>query len=348
MSYLWTVGYYVEMGFMVPEDVTTITITKATFPLENSNYFNVEVLNPSYSKADAKIINIALITTSDDKEQIHIIPDELVEPYVPYRLVRGEAVTFRCNRNWGEHAGQNITVAVLVEDGSGATFPYQTSMVRLEIIKTEFNTQVTVSRFNITVRNSPGSPIPLNVTEILLGATSIPPQNITFTDENAKLPQLLEPGQNKTFICEWNLWRNGILGTTYSSHNITAKTLQGYSAVKTITLPPAVMLNITNVAFNVSDNSSFNLTVHSLSTSPHFVSINKVTITNNTEVPENVTVIGNMPRIIFPDQNITLQCLWNWAAYKGQEIKITVHTTPGFYTYKYEMLPAGEEGYFEN
>ncbi|MCW3984946.1 MAG: PKD domain-containing protein [Candidatus Bathyarchaeota archaeon] len=337
MSYLWTVGYYVEIGFKVPEGVTTITITNVTFPIEDSTYFKVTVLNPSYSKADANIISITIVTIIDDVETIYSIPAESIGPSIPYPLRKSEAITFRCNSSWGEFAGQTIRVVVFLQDDSGATFPFKAGKVKLEIVKAEFDTTVTVERFNVTIRNSAESLIPLNVTEILFDSTSIPPQNMTIHDENATLPQQLQPGQNKTFTCYWNLWEKGSLG---SSHNITAKTSQGYSAVsKTASLPPSVSLNITDLTFTaLPDTSGFNVTVSNLPSSPHFVNINRVAITNGTQIFENITTIGDITQRLMPGDNLTLQCLWNWTEFKGQEIKVTVYTAQGFFTQEYTRI----------
>ncbi|MCW4051723.1 MAG: hypothetical protein NWE78_00765, partial [Candidatus Bathyarchaeota archaeon] len=73
LSYLWTEGYYIETGRKVPEDVITVTITNVTFPIGNSTYFNVTVLNPSFSKADAYITGIALIATIHGIETVDSI-----------------------------------------------------------------------------------------------------------------------------------------------------------------------------------------------------------------------------------------------------------------------------------
>lgn len=338
LSYMWTVGYYVDKEFRVPQDVTTITITNVTFPLRNSTYFDVTILNPSFSKTGANITGIAMIVTEDNLATIIDIPAASIEPSIPYNLGKSKVVTFRCSKNWGEFAGQTIRVAVFIQEESGATSPYKTTRVKLEIIKTEFDTTVTIEGFNLTIRNSAESSIALNITEILFDSDSIPFQNITVQNENATLPQHLQPGQNRTFICAWNLWRKGALGIVESSHTITSKTSQGYSATKTISLPPVVSFNITSVALNTSDTSGFNVTVSSLSPSPHYVNISRVTITNGTQVFENVTIIGEMPRALMPGENVTLQFLWKWEAFRDRNLKIMIYTTQGFSTYIYKTF----------
>jgi len=338
LSYLWTVGYYVDKEWKVPEG-TSITITNITFPIEDCEYFTVTVLNPSYSKADAYITGIAIIATSNDVETIYSIPAASTDPQIsnPYPLEKGKTVTFKCERNWGEFAGQTIRVVVFLQNDSGATFPFTTSEVELEIVKIEFDISVTVERFNVTIRNSADSFISLNLTEILFDYSSIPYENITTHDENATLPQQLQSGQNKTFICAWNLLKTGALG---SSHTITARSLQGYSATyKTETLPQSALLNITDVAFNASDTGGFNVSVARLDSSPYNITVSRVTITNGTQIFENITIISDI--ILRPNSTISIRCLWNWEAFKDQEVRIMVHTTQGFFIDKFKTFPEG-------
>lgn len=339
LSYLWTVGYYVETGFKVPEGVTTITITNVTFPIGNSAYFDVTILNPSYSKADANITGIAIVAATNDIELT-----ESIEPSLPYPLRKSEAITFRCKRNWGEFAGQTIRIVVFLQDGSGATSSYETSKVELEIVALDIDTTVTIERFNVTIRNSAESVTSLDVTEILFDSTSI--QDIIIQDENATLPLQLQPGELKTFTCNWNLWKKNALG---SSHSITAKTLQGYSAAYTTESLPSISLDITDIAFELPDTGVFNLTVTNLSQPPQFVNISRVTITNGTQTFENITIINDAMRELMPGNSTTLRCSWNWEPFIDQEIKMTVHTTQGFYIEKdtfIELIPKAPEAFF--
>jgi hypothetical protein len=329
LSYLWTVGYYIDKGFKVPEDRTTIAITNVTFPVENSTYFTVTVLNPSFSKGEANVTGLALVVTLADGETLQAVPAESIEPSTPYPIMKGEVVTFKCNKAWGAFAGQTVRVVVFLHSESGATFPYSTRNVQLEVARTEFETTVTVKRFNVTLRNSAESSVPLNVTDMLFDADIIPAQNITGPNADVSLPFQLQPGQNRTLTCHWDLLERGALG---SAHTITARTVQGYSAVYvTPPLPQPVALNITEVSLNASDTARFNVTVASLPSSPHFVNISRVTITNGTETFRDIVVLNGI-QSIWPSESVVLQCLWDWAALQDQEVTITVYTTQGFHT----------------
>jgi len=329
-SYLWTEAYYIDKGFKVPEGVITVTITNVTFPIDNSIYFDVTVLNPSYSETDAYITDIALITSISGEEEIHIISPEDIEPPIPYLLLRGETETFTCNRTWDEFSGQNVHVVVLLQDDSGATFSHTLGEVELKIIKVEFDPTVTVKRFNLTIENSIESLIPLNVSQIFFGSSEIPTQNITVQGENTTLPHQLSPGENKTFTLIWNLWTEDVLGL---SHDITVRTIQGYSTVyRTQVLPPPISMEITDVAFIVPHSDIFNATVHSPLVAGAFsVNINRVSVTIGPQIFNNVTISPSTELLLQPGDNLTIQCLWNWETFKGQEAIITVYTKQGFH-----------------
>jgi hypothetical protein len=336
LSYLWTVGYYVEKGFKVPEDVTTIAVTNVTFPLDNSTYFTATVLNPSFSKGEANITGIALVAPGSDGQTIQEVPAASIEPSIPYPVGRGETATFTCNQGWGEFAGRTIRVVVFLDLESGATYPYVTRSVKLEVAGAEFQTTVTIKRFNVTLRNSAESSIPLNVTEMLFDADNIPVQNITGPHEGVPLPFQLLPGQNRTLTCFWNLWEKGALGF---DHTITFNTLQGYSAVYTTqSLPRPVALNITAVDLNASDTTRFNVTVASRFSSPHFVNVSRVTLTNGTETFRDITIADGV-QTLQPNESVVLHCLWDWTALQGQEVTVTVYTIQGFSTSTQKTFP---------
>ncbi|MCW3981546.1 MAG: hypothetical protein NWE81_00290, partial [Candidatus Bathyarchaeota archaeon] len=181
LSYLWTVGYYVIIETRLPEGVTTLAIMNVTFPEKNSTFFDLTVLNPTTSRAEATITKIFLVTVNNE-----IRAPDSISPAVPYPLESGEDATFTCTLNWGEYAGQNLTVAVFLEEGSGATHSYTTRFVRLEITELTYDTTVTISKFNMTMRNR--SAIPLDIVRIRLGIDLITPNNLSFDGQNVTFP----------------------------------------------------------------------------------------------------------------------------------------------------------------
>lgn len=338
LSYLWTEGYYVEIGFNVPEDVTTITIMNVTFPIENSTYFDVAVLNPSYSKGDANITSIAIVTTIDDVETIYYIPRESVEPSIPYPLKKGEEITFKCKMNWGEYAGQEITVAVFVKDGSGAAKSYQTESVRLVVTAFAYNTAITISEFNITVLNR--SSIPLDISEIYLSTDKIPSENISVNDQPITFPYRILENESRVFVCRWSLWDvetdSGYLGAVNS---ISIETLQGYRVVYTRTFSDPVVLTLSNITYPQLNTTQFIL-MNDLQ-SPHHVNLTHITISVGNET---FTVATNATGYVLEKGfNVTILCedeRLNWENWAGEKMTVTVHTTQGFLAKKEVILPS--------
>jgi len=335
LSYLWTVGYFTEMGYRVPEGVTTITITNVTFPIENADYFNVTVMNPTYSKANASITSIALITPTDDVKMV-----DSVEPSIPYPLAKGETVTFKCNSNWGEYTGQHVTVAVFVEDGSGATTSYHTQLVKLEIAEFSHNTSITISQFNITVQNP--SIIPLDISKILLETEEIPSEDIFVDGQNITFPYRISENESKVFTCHFQLWDSEInTGYLGGPHDIVIKTVQGYPTTRTVVFAPPVLLTLSNVTFPQLNTTQFVL--RNEPKSPHQVNLSNVTISVGNE-NFTVTHINATGYVLEKGSNVTILCQdehLNWDLWKGETITIRAYTTQGFFAVKEETLPSG-------
>ncbi len=336
LSYLWTVGYFVELGLTVPEGVTTITITNVTFSRENSNYFTVTVMNPSYSESDARISNIAIIVTINNTKTVSYV--DSVEPLTPYPLKKGENKTFKCNKNWGEYAGQSIIVTVLVERGSGATTSYETELVKLEIITFVFNTTITISQFNITIRNP--SNMSLDVSEIRLGAELIAAEKISVDNQSITFPYTIPANESKILVCNWKLWdaetNSGYLGGT---NNIVIRTVQGYRATYSQIFSDPVLLTVSNVTYPQLNATQFILRNDPLS--PHHINIRNITLSVGNEtfaVDTNLTAEYMIEQGI----NVTILCedsRLNWDNWRGEKITIKVYTTQGFMAKREETIP---------
>jgi hypothetical protein len=335
LSYLWTVGYYVEIGIRVPENITTVTITNITFQVENSTYFHVTVLNPTYSKADAEITSIALVGTA-----IGVRAVNSTEPSLPYPLKKGDDVTFRCIMNWGELAGETVEVAIFITDGSGATDSLQTEFAKLEITDLAYNTSATVSQFNMTIRNR--SAIALDVSKLLFGTDAVPQDKIRVSGLNITLPYRVPQNESRTLVCNWTLWNSetgtGALGTT---RTVTVETLQGYHATLLKAFSSPVLLSLSNVTFSLTNTTQFILT--SSAQSPHGVNLSQVTLT----VGNQIYTIGanrtNATGYFLPKaSNVTIHCedpQLNWVTWSNQTITIRVYTTQGFLAKRVETVP---------
>lgn len=338
LSYLWTVGYFVEKGFRIPEGVTNIAITDVIFPPGNSTYFNITVLHPSYSETTlANIAGISIIVDSEFGERVESLLGDLIEPIIStvYPLRRNHEVTFKCNKNWGEYAGQDIRVAVFLEDGSGATISHQTDPVTLDVSSFAYNTSVTVDHFNITLRNI--SDIPLDISNLRLGISNIPEVNVSVAGQPITFPYQIAGNGTVVMTCHWTLWNaeveSGALGTV---DTIQIETLQGYRSKHTEIFMDPVKLVISNVTFPQTNITQFILT--NKEESPHFVDVSHVTIDVGNEtlfVNSNVSTYR-----LDLGVNVTVQCdNFNWEDRLGEQITIRVFTTQGFLAKRVETIP---------
>jgi hypothetical protein len=335
LSYLWTAGYYVELGLNVPENTTTIVVTNMTFPVEDCRYFRVTLMNPTYSVGDAEITGIALVGAG---QGFAVVND--TDPSLPYPLKKGESMTFRCNTNWGDYAGEDVNVTVFITDGSGAARSYLTEFVKLEIAGFAYNSSVTIGQFNVTMRNNSG--IPLDVSTLTLGADEIPQNNISVDNQGVTLPYRIPQNESRVFVCNWPLWNaendSGVLGTTTE---VTAETLQGYRGARLVALLDPVSLALSNVAFPETNTTQFILS--NSPQSPYGVNLTQVTVTvgnqTYTVAAENTNATGFfLPK----DSNVTILCKdpsFNWETWKGQTITIRVYTTQGFLAKTEEVVP---------
>lgn len=327
LSYMYVIGYYISIGHKLPENITTLTIENATFNPKNAEQFTITILNPSCSKTDATITQIAIRPQGENK-----LYNATITHPLSHTIKKGESKTFTCNCEWGEHAGKTIEIIVFAtpKDTSGATIQVETDYVKIEIINANFNPAKSIKHFTITIQNSPQSTIPLNITEIWLDrwAFQIPPENIT-TPENTTLttPYTINPGETKTFNCTWD-WTN-FQGT---NHTIHIKTLEGYKATyNTAKLPNPLLLTIPKVDFNEANTNQFNVTIHNSNTSGTYVHIKSIHITTEEENSTKLTIKDKtLPYTLYPGENETFQCIWDWTDYRNKPVTITAHTTQGF------------------
>lgn len=326
LSYLWVIGYYESLDIRVPE-VATVTITNATFVPQNATYFNVTLLNPSFSPSDAKITKIA-VSTEDGV--LHRVKEAY--PSLPYRLGRASFETFRCSWNWGNYTGETVQIIVFVDDGSGATFTKATPLVDLKIT-VAFNPAISVKHFNMTLQNSVSSATYVNVTGISMDGKMVPPENVTLP-----LPYTLHPDESISLTCTWN-W------TDYQGKNVTiaAHTLQGYVAYHTQAAPPPVNLTITEILFSTTDTRHFNATVQNSELSPTYVNVTRITITMENGTTREVIEVSPPlipPYTLHPNASVTFMCAWDWIDYRDKNVTVTIHTLQGYVTSLTQTTPA--------
>jgi len=327
LSYIWTMGSYAPQEFHLPS-LANVTIEKAEFFAENATFFNVTVLNPSYSRSPAKIEHI-LMSTEDGA----LLKATSTVPSLPHELTPGSSQTFQASLTWGNYTGQTVNVIALVADGSGATFQARTPFMNLTVSSVDFYPGVSVTYFNVTIEST-GAPTFVDIKTITVNRVLVPPLGVA----PALAPYRLQPNSSVTFRLERN-WTD-LQGKPVT---VVVNTLQGYSAESRAVTAPTVVLSIpiSGLVFNLTDTLHFNVTIHN-GASPAKVDISQVTVSIPTQV--TVTITGNMtspplPQPLQPNSDVLLTCSWDWSGYHGQNATVTVKTLQGFVTSAEVTIP---------
>lgn len=225
-SYVYTMGYYAPSEFRIPEK-PILAIQNVEFSQQDTRFFDVTVLNPSYSPSDVNIIRIEARVA--DEKMVHEITS--TAPPIPFVLQKGQSQTFRATWNWANHTGielpyadNPVEIRILLEDGRGEILRIRPRpLTRLSIREYQFNQSISADHFNLTVENLESSETYVNITAFTVEGNLVP-------KVDPPLPYTLKPGESKLFQCFYN-W------TVFIGQNITVAvdTKQGYIA--RLTLP---------------------------------------------------------------------------------------------------------------
>jgi hypothetical protein len=329
LSYLWVMGYFITLESVIPEK-TTVSIANVTFNPQNTSYFFVTLLNPSYSPTEASVTEIVASTGKD----IHNITE--VHPLLPYSLLRSEEETFKCVWNWANYTGENVKIIAFVADGSGPTFETETPLVDLKITDVRFNSTISVTQFNMTVQNSASSVTQVNITEITVATETLKSEDIA-----PSLPIRLDPDSSVTLKCSWD-WAN--------HQNISVKvavhTLQGYMNHTAKLTPLPVTLEVTKVDFDFTNTTLFDVTVRNNEVSPTYLSITRITVTIENQIVrewivENGTEVDpHIPYTLNKNSSETFVCPWNWTEHRDKNVTVTIYTLQGFTAQYIRVTPA--------
>ena len=315
LSYIWTMGFYAPGEFNLPSQ-PNLAIENVQFDVENAAFFNVTVLNPSYS-SDAKIEQIK-VSTEDGT--VHSVTS--TSPPLPFTLPPGESRIITSFWNWGNYAGQTVEVYVLVAEGSGSAAQAKTTFMNLTVTDVIFEPSVTATRFNITVE-SMGSSISVDINKIAVDGAEV--MNVTPT-----LPFQLNPDASATFTLhhDWTDLQN-------KTFSIAVETEQGYIAYKNV-LGPLVKLDVFDILFFNTTATSFyfNITVQNLELSAAKIDISLITVyveeQNITITLKEEDVAPTLPQTLEPNSTVIFTCSWDWSAYEGTTATVTAHTIQGF------------------
>src|SRR5208337_305306 len=147
IAYIWAIAPY----YNVPANPSLLSVENVVFPLDDFNYFNVTVLNPSYSVSDLNITGFQVNIESLNET----FTVGTAEPSLPFLLSKGTEQNFTCLQNWSVFAGESVTVEPIAANASVQSPPYLVPMVKL--IVSGFSPAEDVNHFNLTVQNSPES-----------------------------------------------------------------------------------------------------------------------------------------------------------------------------------------------
>jgi len=319
LSYIWTMGFYAPQEFHLPSK-TNVTIEKVEFYAENADFFNLTVLNPSYSRSSVTIERV-MVSTSDGS--LHNVVK--IEPSVS-SLAPGHSQTFMAYWNWEDYAGQAVNVIVLVEDASGATLQQTTPFMNLTIASVNFDPTVSPTKFTVTVQST-GSQTFVNITRMTVNGVDV--------SASPPLPFTLEADSSQTF----NLTRawSDLQG---KNATVSVETLQGFTAQKSQVVPE--VLKISDIVFDASNTTRFSFTVQNVATPQISLNVTeiKVNVLGETVAIENV--VPQLPHTLQPASEIPLECSWNWGlSYLGQGAKatVTVYTQQEFFVSAEASIP---------
>jgi len=335
LSYVYTMGYYAPSEFRTPEK-SSITIQSVEFSKQDTHFFDVTVLNPSYSPSDVNITRIEARTTDDNK--VHVTTDTV--PPIPFLLQKGHSETFRTTWNWANYTGirlpytdRPVEIRVFLTDGRGEILELKRPLTRLIMTEFGFNQSVSVNHFNVTVQNLESSETHVNITTFVIKGNQVTADKVT-----PRLPYTLNPGDTPVkFQCFYN-W-TGLMG---QSATIGVDTHEGYIAQETVPLPKPVTLNVSQAVFNAMISTQlFNITVTNHANSSTYVNIDRITVTVDQQAPVNITQWTAYPSsILGTNESVLIVCTgWGWNAYAGQPVKITVYTAQGFIISKETQIP---------
>ncbi len=313
ISYVWVIANY----YNVPEGSTTLFTENAVFPVSNFSYFNLTILNPSYSASDVNIMAFR-VTVIDTNTTFDVNMTEYPGS-LPYVLQKGVRQTFKCIDNWSNITGENIRIDPLSTNISTTSniFTVPFAMLNLTPI---FDAFQSVRYFNLTVQN------PLESTNLTISEIDVAGEQILNVSQS--LPYLLQNNASITFICNRN-WED----LRYKNATITVQTAEGYVTSYTTNTLLGATLEISDVKFDYSDTSYFNLTISSSASSTSYPTLSSINLTLANQTSSLFTIPQlnfTFPIYVQPNQSLTLKCLWNWNTVRDENITINVYTKQNF------------------
>jgi len=325
VSYAFTIAYYNK----IPQK-TSLTITNVYIDPENISSFIINVLNPSYSPADATISRIAISIKNETQLYDVVKTEPPIENGIHIPI--GGSLNITCQEikkdnesiTLGEligsfgFAGKTIIVHIFSPDSVAANAEAKTPYVKLNIT-IDFSSSVSVKKFNVTLTND-GSEVDVTVNNMLIQG-----EDAKMDPDVRKQPVLLSRGESAHFKFSIN-WS----GTETSKKSLfKVYTEQGY-IFRTWFEANRSYVTIKSVIFNEANPNQFNVTLFNSDRSPSYVNVTfiKCTIDNGPQRDFNCNLTGI-------DRNSTKTFQFDWSTlreHRGSNITIVAQFLQDFET----------------
>jgi hypothetical protein len=288
----------------------SLTATPNFDATQTVDYFNLTLSSNQYSATNLTISEIRIFSD--------II--NVTTPLLPYVLQPNTTQVFQCYRNWNDLRGQNVTITVKSAEGyeiDNSTGNLPGAALSIANVTFDYSDS---TYFNMTIASSEDS-----TAGATIDAINLTQQDGTTLSIGSRFPPLhtffstISPNQSLTFICGWN-W------TQYHAENITisAYTSQDFVVQNiTVSTPPAIVWNVTDVNFDLSNLGRFAVNVTNMPISLHEVNITGILLNGNS------TIIDPPFAILANGNQTTFNCSFDWTGLRGDNAVVTVLAEDG-------------------
>jgi hypothetical protein len=245
----------------------------------------------------------------------------------------GHNVTLQCLHDWETLTNPEILVETLEGYYANAT-AHATASVLLLITNVTFNeTNPDANDMSITVSNSNASSTAVDVKDIFLtynNGTASQVYQINGSNTSPRFAPYYTLGINKTVTFDHCIWNWG--GFRNQTVTIGVNVTQGFTpTTKTITTPSSLVLEITELNFNLNDTSHFSAKIASMP-----VSLGNASIIN---IKVNGTQASNTSQIVPVGEEKVFNCTFDWRSFRGKNANVTAELSNGEIISKSILLP---------
>lgn len=299
-----------------------LVITPSFDPSAGVQNFSLTVENPAESAMNLTVSDVRIFS-----ESINATPT--LSPYT-FVVAPNTTQVFRCDRNWEDLRGLNITVTVETLEGYESS--YETTILGAAPYVADVSFDYADSTyFNVTIGNSEDATVPATISSVNVifqngtvysPTTRFPPLNTVFSS--------VYPNRTVVFECAW-AW------TQDRSADITvdAYTKEGFTVSNmTARTPPSIAWNMTSVNFDLDDLGHFVVNVTNALSSLNSVDVSMI------QLNDQNTTLSPSSTLLHPGENATLACAIDWTNLIGQSVSVTAITDDGMNISTTVTLPA--------